>query len=88
MVNSITLNKYKETLMDVVQMYYPISREELSPIVDYSISKRYKEYPNYSNITKILNPVTNVYNKYYDNNNNYYQINSSNVLESLTGNNL
>ena len=43
--------------------------------------KRYKEYPNYSNITKILNPVTNVYNKYYDNNNNYYQMNSSNVLE-------
>lgn len=43
--------------------------------------KRYKEYPNYSNITKILNPATNVYNKYYDNNNNYYQMNSSNVLE-------
>jgi hypothetical protein len=31
--------------MDIVQLYYPISREELSPIVDYSISKRYKEYP-------------------------------------------
>ena len=43
--------------------------------------KRYKEYPNYSNITKILNPATNVYNKYYDNNNNYYKMNSSNILE-------
>lgn len=31
--------------MDIVQLYYPISRDELSPIVDYSISKRYKEYP-------------------------------------------
>ena len=54
MVNSITLEKYKETLMDVIQLYYPISKEELSPIVDYSISKRYREYPceidnNYKN---------------------------------------
>ena len=35
-------------------MYTPISKEELSPIIDYSIHKRYKEYPcsienNYTN---------------------------------------
>lgn len=43
--------------------------------------RRYGNYPNYSNITNIVSPAANVYNKYYDNNNNYYQINSSNVLE-------
>lgn len=44
-MNSITLSKYKETLMDVVQLYTNVSREELSPVVDYSIRKRYREYP-------------------------------------------
>lgn len=43
--------------------------------------RRYGNYPNYSNITNIVNPSSNVYHKYYDNNNNYYQMNSSNVLE-------
>lgn len=44
-MNSVTLNKYKETLMEVVQLYTNVSKEELSPIIDYSISKRYREYP-------------------------------------------
>ena len=49
---------------------------------DYSYwHKRYSNYPNYSNITNVVSPATNVYNKYYDDNNNYYQINSSNILE-------
>ena len=40
------LEKYKDTLIKIVQLYYPAtSREELSPIVDYSINKRYKETP-------------------------------------------
>jgi hypothetical protein len=28
-----------------MQLYYPLSKEELEPIVDYSINKRYREYP-------------------------------------------
>lgn len=43
--------------------------------------RRYGNYPNYSNITNIVNPSSNTYYKYYDNNNNYYKMNSSNVLE-------
>lgn len=41
----MVLEKYKETLINTIQLYYPVSREELSPIVDYSINKRYKESP-------------------------------------------
>ena len=40
---SPTLEKYKETMMDVIQLYMPASREELIPIIDYSINKRYHE---------------------------------------------
>lgn len=48
--------KYKEDIIRIVQMYAPVSKEELSPIVDYSIHKRYREYPcsienNYTNET-------------------------------------
>lgn len=43
--------------------------------------RRYGNYPDYSNITNIVNPSSNTYYKYYDNNNNYYKMNSSNVLE-------
>ena len=39
------LEQYKDTLMNIVQLYYPVSNEELSPIIDYSINKRYKEVP-------------------------------------------
>jgi len=39
------LEEYKDTLINIVQMYYPASREELSQVVDYSINKRYKEVP-------------------------------------------
>jgi hypothetical protein len=28
----------------MIQMIYPVSKEELDPVLDYSISKRYKEY--------------------------------------------
>jgi hypothetical protein len=45
MLNSATLSKYKDTMIDCLRLYYPMSKEELAPIVDYSISKRYKEYP-------------------------------------------
>ena len=45
MLNSATLFKYKDTMIDCLRLYYPMSKEELAPIVDYSISKRYKEYP-------------------------------------------
>ena len=38
---SPTLSKYKQTLIDCLQLYLPVSREDLDPIVDYSINKRY-----------------------------------------------
>jgi len=54
MVNSITLEKYKDTIIEIMQLYYPLSKEELSNIVDYSISKRYKE-----NVCEIHNNYKN-----------------------------
>ena len=44
MADSVTLSMYKDRMIDIMQLYYPMSREELSPIVDYSINKRYKEF--------------------------------------------
>jgi len=38
--SSPTLTEYKDTLIKCVQLYMPVSKEELSPIVDYSINKR------------------------------------------------
>ena len=36
---------YKDTLIRCIRMIYPVSKELLEPIVDYSINKRYKEEP-------------------------------------------
>ena len=42
----MVLENYKDTLSRVIQMYYPtITKQELSPIIDYSIKKRYLEEP-------------------------------------------
>lgn len=35
--------QYKDTLTRIIQMYYPISVEELNPIIEYSMNKRYRE---------------------------------------------
>lgn len=35
--------EYKKTLTECMQLYMPISKEELDPILDYSINKRYQE---------------------------------------------
>lgn len=35
--------EYKDTLIKCVQMYMPVSREELEPIIEYSVNKRYYE---------------------------------------------
>lgn len=57
----MVLEEYKKLLTKVVQLYYPISKEELSPIIDYSISKRYDQCNNvelvdsYKNRTQRLN---------------------------------
>lgn len=42
----MVFEEYKKTLTRVIQMYYPISSEELSPIIDYSIQKRYQQNEN------------------------------------------
>lgn len=48
------LEQYKDTMSRIIQMYYPVKREELEPILDYSISKRYKEYN-----CEVVNTYTN-----------------------------
>ena len=48
------LEEYKDTMTRIIQMYYPISKQDLDPILDYSISKRYKEYK-----CEVVNTYTN-----------------------------
>ena len=50
----MVLEKYKEDMTRMIQMMYPVSKEELDPILDYSISKRYKEYNSH-----LVNTYTN-----------------------------
>lgn len=47
------LNEYRKTLTECIQMYIPISKEELDPILDYSINKRY-----YESNCKVINNYT------------------------------
>lgn len=37
------IDAYKDTLIKCIQLYYPASKEELIPVVDYSIKKRFKD---------------------------------------------
>ena len=48
------LEQYKDTMSRIIQMYYPISKDELEPILDWSISKRYKEHK-----CEVVNTYTN-----------------------------
>src|SRR5574344_761449 len=42
MINkSPTIKEYKQALTELMQLYTPMSKEELSPIIDYSMNKRY-----------------------------------------------
>ena len=42
----MVLEKYKDTISRCIRLYYPyLTKEELSPMIDYSINKRYKESP-------------------------------------------
>ena len=50
----MVLEKYKEDMTRMIQMIYPVSKEELDPVLDYSISKRYKEYKSH-----LVNTYTN-----------------------------
>ncbi len=51
----ITIDKYKQTMFDCVSMFMPlVTREELEPILNYSIEKRYKEAS-----ANIVNSYTN-----------------------------
>lgn len=40
----MVIEEYKDQMTRMIQMIYPVSKEELEPVLDYSISKRYKEY--------------------------------------------
>lgn len=40
----IAIEQYKDRMSDIIRLIIPISKEELDPILDYSINKRYKEY--------------------------------------------
>jgi len=48
------LEEYKDTMTRLLQMYTPVSRKQLEPILDWSISKRYKEYK-----CEVVNTYTN-----------------------------
>ena len=48
------LKEYKDTMTRLLQMYTPISKEQLEPVLDWSISKRYKEYK-----CEVVNTYTN-----------------------------
>ena len=48
------LEEYKDTMTRLMQMYTPVSREQLEPVLDWSISKRYKEYK-----CEVVNTYTN-----------------------------
>lgn len=52
--NSITIDSYKQEMYECVKLFIPyITKEELEPALDYSISKRYKE-----DACKIVNSYT------------------------------
>jgi hypothetical protein len=53
-LSSPVFQEYKDTMTRIIQMYYPISKEELSPVLDYSIRKRYK-----SEMASVDNSYTN-----------------------------
>lgn len=79
-----TIEQTKDFIASTVGAGSAVTNKFHDPLFKHDYSywhKRYSNYPNYSNITNIVSPAANVYNKYYDNNNNYYQINSSNILE-------
>ena len=53
----MVIESYKDTLLKCIQMYAPVSKQELDPIIDYSIRKRFKDAPvqvvnTYKNTTK------------------------------------
>lgn len=53
--NSITINDYKNTMFDCVKMFMPyVTRDEIEPVLNYSINKRYKE-----DNCKVVNSYTN-----------------------------
>lgn len=53
-MESLVIEKYKDQMTRMIQMIYPVSKEELDHVLDYSISKRYKEYN-----CRIINTYTN-----------------------------
>lgn len=78
-----TIEQTKDFIASTVGAGGAVTNKFRDPLFKQNYSywhKRYSNYPNYSNITNIINPANNVYVKYYDDNNSY-QINSSNVLE-------
>lgn len=79
-----TIEQTKDFIASTVGAAGAVTNKFHDPLFKHDYSywhRRYSNYPNYSNIANIVSPAANVYNKYYDNNNNYYQINSSNILE-------
>ena len=79
-----TIEQTKDFIASTVGVGGAVTNKFYDPLFKNGYShwhRRYGNYPDYSNITNIVNPSSNVYHKYYDNNNNYYQINSLNVLE-------
>lgn len=47
----MVIDAYKDAMTKCIQLYYPISKEELAPVVDYSIDKRLRDTKVYVNDT-------------------------------------
>ena len=50
----MVIEAYKDKMTRMIQLWYPVSKEQIEPVLDYSISKRYKEHSS-----EIVNTYTN-----------------------------
>lgn len=57
------IDAYKDTVIKCIQLYYPASKEELLPVVDYSVKKRFRDAKAYVQDTyRHTNKETTLYN--------------------------
>ena len=74
---SPTLSKYKNTMRDVMLLYYPNANpKDIDTAIDYSIRKRFRN----SNKVKIVNS----YKRYRDENDNYKDLEQQVTLQKLS----
>lgn len=74
---SPTLSKYKHTMSQCIQLYYPNANQyDIDRAIDYSIEKRFKDSNNVR--------ITNSYKRYRDENDNYKDLEQQTTLRKLS----